>query len=214
MCYPFFCIRNWIKIAYIYIERERERLHIDGQEKPRAHGRFRKEGIINRYRGNGDWSSRQQQQILQHPSFAPQIPWNPGKESPSLCQAQTVLSLLPSHFFPPPPKSTSFELLILLVNVKLEKTIWGSYVYGFYSRSLVLFWVLIGLYRWIQERKKDWIFRGNPAVILGLSSLEKLFLLGSWLVSVKGLRLRNKMIEFLEWSLGTLLWFWVNFFNW
>jgi hypothetical protein len=49
--------------------------------------------------------------------------------------------------FPPPPKSTSFELLILLVNVKLEKTIWGSYVYGFYSRSLVLFWVLIGLYR-------------------------------------------------------------------
>jgi hypothetical protein len=75
--------------------------------------------------------------------------------------------------------------LILLVNVKLEKTIWGSYVYGFYSRSLVLFWVLIGLYRWIQERKKDWIFRGNPAVILGLSSLEKLFLLGSWLVSVR-----------------------------
>jgi len=24
MCYPFFCIRNWIKIAYIYIERERD----------------------------------------------------------------------------------------------------------------------------------------------------------------------------------------------
>lgn len=49
--------------------------------------------------------------------------------------------------FSPPPKSTSFELLILLVNVKLEKTIWGSYVYGFCLRSLVLFWVLICLYR-------------------------------------------------------------------
>ncbi|KAJ6349801.1 hypothetical protein OIU78_006069 [Salix suchowensis] len=51
---------------------------------------------------------------------------------------QYFLSLSP--FFPSEKK---IELLILLVNVKLEKIIWGSYVYRFYLRSLVLLGVLL-----------------------------------------------------------------------